>query len=195
MGTSPAVQWLRIHTFTAGDAGSSPGQGTKIPHALHWRLPGLVPRDCLEAVACSGPQNDTAFYTLLAKHCWIIISSESHDNVRNTVLLIIVLLTLQKRPERSSDLGKATHLESSNAPSGSNGSMIEVSLFFIPSLLLRFLSSFFFPLTVPFSPVLTTQSVQHRLYSTNPALLSRLAHRWRVREEWIGSLGLADENY
>ena len=68
------------------------------------------------------------------------------NNVRNTVLLIIVLLTLQKRPERSSDLGKATHLESSNAPSGSNGSMIQVSLFFIPSLLLRFLSSFFFPL-------------------------------------------------
>ena len=89
LAASPAVHGLRIHTSTAGDAGSSPGQGTKIPHALHWRLPGLVPRDCLEAVACSGPQNDTAFYTLLAKHCWLIVSSESHDNVRNTVLLII----------------------------------------------------------------------------------------------------------
>ena len=65
----------------------------------------------------------------------------------------------------SSDLGKATHLDSGKAPSGSNGSMIQVSLLFIPSLLLQFLSSFFFffLLTVPFSPVLTTQSVQHRL--------------------------------
>ena len=29
-GTSPAVQWLRIHTSTAGYVSSSPGQGTKI---------------------------------------------------------------------------------------------------------------------------------------------------------------------
>ena len=32
-GTSLAVQWLRLHTSTAGVTGSIPGQGTKIPHA------------------------------------------------------------------------------------------------------------------------------------------------------------------
>ena len=32
-GTSLAVQWLRLHAFTAGDVGSIPGQGTKIPYA------------------------------------------------------------------------------------------------------------------------------------------------------------------
>ena len=31
MGTSLAVQWLRLHTCTAGGTGSIPGQGTKIP--------------------------------------------------------------------------------------------------------------------------------------------------------------------
>ena len=30
-GTSLAVQWLRLHTSTAGGAGSIPGLGTKIP--------------------------------------------------------------------------------------------------------------------------------------------------------------------
>ena len=29
----PAVQWLRLCTFNAGNAGSIPGQETKIPHA------------------------------------------------------------------------------------------------------------------------------------------------------------------
>ena len=33
MGTSLAVQWLRLHASDAGGAGSIPGQGTKIPHA------------------------------------------------------------------------------------------------------------------------------------------------------------------
>ena len=33
MGTSLAVQWLRLHASTAGGAGSIPGWGTKIPHA------------------------------------------------------------------------------------------------------------------------------------------------------------------
>ena len=33
-GTSLAVQWLTFHASTAGDMGSIPGQGTKIPHAL-----------------------------------------------------------------------------------------------------------------------------------------------------------------
>ena len=33
LGTSLVVQWLRFHTFTAGDLGSIPGQGTKIPCA------------------------------------------------------------------------------------------------------------------------------------------------------------------
>ena len=26
------VQWLRLHTFNAGNMGLIPGQGTKIPH-------------------------------------------------------------------------------------------------------------------------------------------------------------------
>ena len=34
LGTSLAVQWLRLHTPSAGDAGSSPVWGTKIPHAV-----------------------------------------------------------------------------------------------------------------------------------------------------------------
>ena len=31
-GTSLAVQWLRLHTSTAGGMGSIPVQGTKIPY-------------------------------------------------------------------------------------------------------------------------------------------------------------------
>ena len=34
-GTFLVVQWLRLHTSTAGDAGSIPGQEAKIPHAAH----------------------------------------------------------------------------------------------------------------------------------------------------------------
>ena len=34
IGTSLVVQWLRLHASTAGGAGSIPGWGTKIPHAL-----------------------------------------------------------------------------------------------------------------------------------------------------------------
>ena len=33
IGTSLAVQWLRLHALNAGDIGSIPGWGTKIPHA------------------------------------------------------------------------------------------------------------------------------------------------------------------
>lgn len=33
IGTSQAIQWLRIHASTAGGTGWIPGQGTKIPHA------------------------------------------------------------------------------------------------------------------------------------------------------------------
>ena len=33
-GTSLEIQWLRLHASTAGGAGSIPGQGTKIPHAM-----------------------------------------------------------------------------------------------------------------------------------------------------------------
>ena len=29
-----AICWLRLHISNAGDAGSVPGQGTKIPHAV-----------------------------------------------------------------------------------------------------------------------------------------------------------------
>ena len=32
-GTSLAIQWLRLHTSTAGDQGSIPDWGTKILHA------------------------------------------------------------------------------------------------------------------------------------------------------------------
>ena len=32
MGTSLAVQWLRLHTSTAGGMDLTPGWGTKIPH-------------------------------------------------------------------------------------------------------------------------------------------------------------------
>ena len=33
-GTSLVVQWLRLCAFSAVDAGSIPGRGTKIPHAV-----------------------------------------------------------------------------------------------------------------------------------------------------------------
>ena len=33
IGNSLAVQWLRLHTSSAGGAGLIPGQGTRIPHA------------------------------------------------------------------------------------------------------------------------------------------------------------------
>ena len=33
-GTSLVVQWLRLHASSAGGAGSIPGWGTKIPHAV-----------------------------------------------------------------------------------------------------------------------------------------------------------------
>ena len=34
IGTSLAVQWLRLCTSTAGGTDSIPGQGNKIPHAM-----------------------------------------------------------------------------------------------------------------------------------------------------------------
>ena len=34
-GTSLAFQWLRLLTSNAGSVDSIPGQGTKIPHAVH----------------------------------------------------------------------------------------------------------------------------------------------------------------
>ena len=33
VGTSLAIQWLRLHVPTVGGMGSIPGPGTKIPHA------------------------------------------------------------------------------------------------------------------------------------------------------------------
>ena len=33
-GTSLVVQWLRLHTLTAGGVDSISAQGTKIPHAV-----------------------------------------------------------------------------------------------------------------------------------------------------------------
>ena len=40
LGTSLAVQWLRLHTSNLGVAGSIPGWGNKIPHAA-WRGPKI----------------------------------------------------------------------------------------------------------------------------------------------------------
>ena len=37
-GTSPAVQWLRLHALIAGVKSLIPGQGTKIPHAVLYGL-------------------------------------------------------------------------------------------------------------------------------------------------------------
>ena len=34
LGTSLAVQWLKDHTFTAGDTRLIPGQRTEIPHSM-----------------------------------------------------------------------------------------------------------------------------------------------------------------
>ena len=34
LGTSLAVQWLGLRASTAGDVGSIPGRGTKIPQAV-----------------------------------------------------------------------------------------------------------------------------------------------------------------
>ena len=34
MGTSLVVQRLKLHDFNAGDMGSIPGWGTKIPHVV-----------------------------------------------------------------------------------------------------------------------------------------------------------------
>ena len=31
-----AICWLRLHISNAGNAGSVPGQGTKIPHAVQY---------------------------------------------------------------------------------------------------------------------------------------------------------------
>ena len=33
-GISLMIEWLRLHASNAGGAGSIPGQGTKIPHAM-----------------------------------------------------------------------------------------------------------------------------------------------------------------
>ena len=34
VGTSPMVQWLRLHASTAGSMGSTPEQGSEISHAV-----------------------------------------------------------------------------------------------------------------------------------------------------------------
>ena len=43
IGTSLAVQWLRLHASNSGDASSIPGQGAKIPDAMWPSLPKNVP--------------------------------------------------------------------------------------------------------------------------------------------------------
>ena len=42
VGTSLAVQWLRLRASTAGVAGSISGRGTKIPHATQPPVPKKV---------------------------------------------------------------------------------------------------------------------------------------------------------
>ena len=37
VGNSLAIQWLRLHASTAEGTGSTPGKGTKIPHASQVR--------------------------------------------------------------------------------------------------------------------------------------------------------------
>lgn len=56
---------------------------------------GMGARCCPPTVVCSGPQSDTALYTVLTKHPWLIISCKSHDNVGNSCL---TNHNLQKRP-------------------------------------------------------------------------------------------------
>ena len=34
-GTALVVQWLRLHALNAGDSGSIPGRGTKVPQAIN----------------------------------------------------------------------------------------------------------------------------------------------------------------
>ena len=47
MGTSLAVQWLRLHTANAGSTGSS-GQGTKFPHAAGPKF--KLKKKCIEHI-------------------------------------------------------------------------------------------------------------------------------------------------
>ena len=53
-GTSPAVQWLRLCTSTAGGTGSIPGWGTKILHAARCGCNKKLPN--LSALCDSGAQ-------------------------------------------------------------------------------------------------------------------------------------------
>ena len=45
LGTSPTAQWLRLHTSTAGSAGSLPGGGINIPHASWY---GKQKKNCVQ---------------------------------------------------------------------------------------------------------------------------------------------------
>ena len=46
-GTSPVLQWLRLHAPNAGGPGSIPGQGTKIPHAATKILRATTKTRCI----------------------------------------------------------------------------------------------------------------------------------------------------
>ena len=50
IGTSLVVQWLRLHTSTAGGAGLAPGQGTMIPHAKRPKKKGIY--KCITESLC-----------------------------------------------------------------------------------------------------------------------------------------------
>ena len=41
------VQWLRLRSASAGGAGSIPGWGTRIPHALRFGKKKKDPEDCI----------------------------------------------------------------------------------------------------------------------------------------------------
>ena len=48
------VQWLKLYASNAGDAGSIPGQGTKIPHTVLCCVCSVV-SNSLPPVACKAP--------------------------------------------------------------------------------------------------------------------------------------------
>ena len=77
-GTSVAVQWLRFCPSNAGSAGSIPGQGTKIPHAVWHGQKKIKERkkteiedhiDCLikkkmnYSAIVAGPRNQNIWWT------------------------------------------------------------------------------------------------------------------------------------
>ena len=81
LGTSLVVQWLRLHTPTAGATGSIPGLGNKNPHAtecskkkkkktIHWEVCGK--RDTLQSGSVIGIisiQGNLATFSKMTNAC------------------------------------------------------------------------------------------------------------------------------